>query len=199
MAAMKIQKMWRGFSSRTQTRRKKMEEMVLIGMLPAPSLHANALEDVENIRQQRYKVQVEYQQLYEDSLKKFEDEINKKQGAAMTEDMADEIRNWFRDFYGRTGKFPDFPSEEAGGSRHLLSRQGTESELSRSSALSSRESKKAGKDKAVKGGKGDEVVVDEPFKKGFKPEQSSFLPELKLGIDEYVIYLNFIILSAHPL
>lgn len=42
----------------------------------------------------------------------------------MAEDIADEIRTWFKEYKTRTGKFPEFPSEDSGGSRHLLSRQG---------------------------------------------------------------------------
>lgn len=124
---MKIQKMWRGYTSRTQTRKKKHEEMILIGMLPDPKQDPTIQENIDLIRRQRHKTQSEYYQLYLDSLKRFEDEINNKQGAPMTEDMAEEIRNWFKDYFNRTGKLPDFPSEEAGGSRHLLSRQGEKS------------------------------------------------------------------------
>lgn len=127
LAAMKIQKMWRGYISRTQTRKKKLEEMTLIGMLPDPKQDTKIQENFENIRAQRHKSQAEYYQLYLDSLQRFEDEIKNKQGTPMTEDMADEIRNWFKDYFTRTGKLPEFPSEEAGGSRHLLSRQGNKS------------------------------------------------------------------------
>lgn len=34
VAAMKIQKVWRGFATRRKTRRGKLEEMYLIGMIP---------------------------------------------------------------------------------------------------------------------------------------------------------------------
>lgn len=40
------------------------------------------------------------------------------------------------------------------------------------------------KEKGKEKGKGDEPVMDEGFKKGFKPDESSFLPEIKSGIDE---------------
>lgn len=64
-------------------------------------------------------------------------------------------------------------------------KKGTESDFSRSSAPSSKESKKTVKEKGAKEkGKGDEPVHDDNFKKGFKPEESSFLPEIKVGIDE---------------
>lgn len=186
MAAVKIQKVWRGFASRTKTRMKKLEEMILIGMLPDPKRDNKLQERIENTRKERHKVQMEFQKTFEVAMKKYEDEIKSKQGANLSEDMSDEIRNWFKDYFTRTGKFPEFPSEEAGGSRHLLSRQGTESEFSRSSAPSSKESKKTVKDKGKEKGKPEELIPDESFqKKGFKPDESSFLPEIKVGIDEY--------------
>lgn len=37
LAAMKIQKLWRGFTERRKTRRRKLEEMYLIGMIPRPN------------------------------------------------------------------------------------------------------------------------------------------------------------------
>lgn len=42
----------------------------------------------------------------------------------LSQEIADEIRQWFRDYQMRNGKFPEYPSEDNGGSRHLLSRQG---------------------------------------------------------------------------
>lgn len=52
------------------------------------------------------------------------EEITTKQTIPLTEEISDEVRLWFRDYYTRTGKLPEYPSEEHGGSRHLLSRQG---------------------------------------------------------------------------
>lgn len=53
------------------------------------------------------------------------EDITTKQTVPITEEISDEIRLWFRDTYTRTGKLPDFPTEDNGGSRHILSRQGT--------------------------------------------------------------------------
>lgn len=36
VAAMRIQKVWRGFTTRRKTRHGKLEEMYLIGMIPRP-------------------------------------------------------------------------------------------------------------------------------------------------------------------
>uniref|UniRef100_A0A182N2Z1 Transcription termination factor 2 n=1 Tax=Anopheles dirus TaxID=7168 RepID=A0A182N2Z1_9DIPT len=186
-AAMKIQKTWRGYATRRQTRRKKMEEMILIGMVPSPATSARtAIDELEDLKQFRYKQQKTFQDDYERSLVRVKEEISVKQGAAMTEDIADEIRTWFKEYQKRTGRLPDFPSEEAGGSRHLLSRQGTESEMSRSSVLSSRESKlKGGGKEKLAQKKPGELSLEEGLDKAFKPMQSSFLPEIKSGIEEY--------------
>lgn len=54
--------------------------------------------------------------------------------------------------------------------------------MSRSSAVSSKESKK-NKEKA-KQVKANEVNGEDNFENGFKPIQSLFLSEIKLGIDE---------------
>lgn len=50
MAAMKIQKLWRGFTTRRKTRRRKLEEMYLIGMVPRPTPKTNPLaEEIEAV------------------------------------------------------------------------------------------------------------------------------------------------------
>lgn len=52
LAAMKIQKLWRGFATRRKTRRRKLEEMYLIGMIPRPNDKKNVLnEEMENVSQ----------------------------------------------------------------------------------------------------------------------------------------------------
>lgn len=52
VAAMRIQKVWRGFATRRKTRRGKLEEMYLIGMVPHPvQRDLAAIEDAEQVRQ----------------------------------------------------------------------------------------------------------------------------------------------------
>lgn len=54
---MKIQKLWRGFATRRKTRRRKLEEMYLIGMIPRPSdKKAVPNEEMENVRFQTNKI-----------------------------------------------------------------------------------------------------------------------------------------------
>lgn len=92
MAALKIQKMWRGFATRRQTRRRKMEEMILIGMIPPPvakDKEAKTVDETETARLHRYQLQEQYQKDYEISLERVRNEIDTKQGAQMKEDIAD--------------------------------------------------------------------------------------------------------------
>lgn len=59
----------------------------------------------------------------------------------MAEDIKDELRSWIMAYKVQTGKFPELPSEEAGGSALIFSRQGADSEVSKSTAPSSKEGK----------------------------------------------------------
>jgi hypothetical protein len=72
----------------------------------------------------RYKIQDVYYDEYIRILIQAKEEITQKQGVVLSQEIADEIRQWFRDYQMRNGKFPEYPSEDNGGSRHLLSRQG---------------------------------------------------------------------------
>lgn len=100
------------------------------------------------------------------------------------EDIADDIRVWVKDYYDKTGKLPEFPSEENGGSLHIFSRPGTESEVSRSSAISSKESRKT-KDKSKSPARSGDLNVDDNLEEGFRPGQSAVLPDMKSLIDEF--------------
>lgn len=121
---------------------------------------------------------------FKDALKKVKAEIHTKHGAAMMEDIADDIRIWVKDYYDKTGKLPEFPSEENGGSLHIFSRPGTESEVSRSSAISSKESRKT-KDKSKSPARSGDLNVDDNLEDGFRPGQSVVLPDMKCLIEEF--------------
>lgn len=56
MAAMKIQKMWRGHTARRKTRRRKLDEMILIGMVPPPlQVLKTRMEENEKLNKVRRK------------------------------------------------------------------------------------------------------------------------------------------------
>lgn len=47
VAAMRIQKVWRGFTTRRKTKHGKVEEMYLIGMIPRPERQNEALVETD--------------------------------------------------------------------------------------------------------------------------------------------------------
>ncbi|XP_061393695.1 dynein regulatory complex protein 11-like [Musca vetustissima] len=191
LAAMKIQKMWRGHTDRRKTRRRKLDEMILIGMVPPPpsvlKARAEKVEKLNEIYERRYATQEAFQQHYESTLELVREEIRTKHGPNMTEDIADEIRAWIKDCYEKTGKLPEFPTEDQGGSLHIFSRPGTESEVSRSSARSSKESRKT-KDKSKSPARSGDLNVNEnPDEEGggLQPAQSMCLPDIRAEIERF--------------
>lgn len=55
----------------------------------------------------------------------------------MKEDIRDEVRAWYMGVKSQTGKFPDLPSEESGGSAVIYTRYKTASSHSKSTSQSS--------------------------------------------------------------
>lgn len=76
--------------------------------------------------ERRYEIQRKFKEDYENALTDAKDDILKKYSTTLSEQIADEVRNWFKEYQNRVGKFPEFPTEENGGSRQLLSRQGNQ-------------------------------------------------------------------------
>lgn len=189
-----------------------------------PHFHKNI--SCEQRCERRYGIQESYRISYEKAVKEAKEDILNKYSTTMSEQIADEIRNWFKEYQNRSGKFPEFPTEENGGSRQLLSRQGilnhqyyiqnaltnitfpiveidvtclekekrrslivfyyisiSDSELSRSSPVSSRDSKRT-KEKSKTPTKIIDLTAEVNFESGFKMNQSSFLNEIKFQIDE---------------
>lgn len=64
--------------------------------------------------ERRYGIQEEYRKSYETALKEAKDDILNKYSTTLSEQIADEIRNWFREYQNRSGKFPEFPTGKMG-------------------------------------------------------------------------------------
>ncbi|XP_053974320.1 dynein regulatory complex protein 11 isoform X1 [Hylaeus volcanicus] len=182
-AAMKIQKIWRGYSTRRKIRKRRLDEMLLIGMLqPSQEVTENARQ-AEKVRQERYEKQMKYQEQYETMMIETKERIRNEKSAIMEENIRSEIRNWVKNCFQETGKIPDLPSAESGGSRIIFSRQGTESTISKSTAVSSKESKKSKKAKSKKNSETEQS--EEEAEQGFKLISSNFLSELTHANQKY--------------
>ena len=78
---------------------------------------------VEKVREERYEKQVKYQELYENLVIEARERIRKEKSAIIEENIRSEVRNWVNTYFHQTGKIPDLPSAESGGSRIIFSRQ----------------------------------------------------------------------------
>ncbi|XP_029661552.1 dynein regulatory complex protein 11 isoform X2 [Formica exsecta] len=183
LAALKIQKIWKGYITRCRVRKRRLEEMLLIGMLqPSQTITENARQ-AERLKQQRYEKQLDFQQQYQDLILEAKERIRNEKSAVMEENIRSEIRNWIETYFQQTGKIPDLPSAESGGSRMIFSRQGTESTVSKSTAVSSKESKKSKRSKSKKDSETEQSEDETDL--GFKSVPSNFLPELIHANQEY--------------
>ncbi|KYN15124.1 IQ and AAA domain-containing protein 1 [Trachymyrmex cornetzi] len=183
LAALKIQKVWKGYITRCYIRKRRLEEMLLIGMLQPSQVITEIAKQAEKLKQQRYEKQMNFQQQYEALILEATERIRKEKSAIMEEKIRSEVRNWIDTYFQQTGKIPDLPSAESGGSRMIFSRQGTESTVSKSTAVSSKESKKSKRSKSKKDSETEQSEDETDL--GFKSVPSNFLPELIHANQEY--------------
>jgi len=203
VAATRVQKVWKGFAQRRRTRKEREEEMMFIGMNNPPVLTskntpqalAGKTEGARRITQEMH------EQEYQQALITVKDKIRETEGPDTKETMMDQIRQWFIECRDATGKFPDYPAEDEGGSGAIFKERDpadVEAEIkakaySDEGGKGKKGKKSAGKkDKKDKGkgkkekGKGGEEEEDE----GWKMAQSHFVPEVKEGSDTYQMVWN---------
>jgi len=89
---------------------------------PSQVITENA-KQAEKLKQQRYEKQMNFQRQYEALILEATERIRKEKSAIMEEKIRSEIRNWINTHFQQTGKIPDLPSAESGGSRMIFSRQ----------------------------------------------------------------------------
>ncbi|KAL4702784.1 hypothetical protein ACJJTC_002324 [Scirpophaga incertulas] len=189
-AATAIQRVWRGFLARRETKKRKRQEQLLIGMeLPAYT-ESVALKKAEEVKEYRRHLQKERQDEYTKALDSIEKQLRAKQGPKINEQIADELRRWIYEYYERTEVLPEIPSEESGGSRAMYSRQGTgiDSELSKTSPVSSKESKRSkdSKDKkSSKNGDNNKPKEEPEDLNIYKCNNSAFLQDIVNANEEF--------------
>lgn len=184
-AALRIQKVWRGYITRRQTRRRKLQEMLLIGMIPPPKQPSSHINKALQIEEYRRNLQEARQIEYETEIKSCREDLEKNQRGSILEHMSDEIRGWMLEYKNHTGKIPEYAGPERSSSRSQLSRQGTDSEVSKSTQGSSKDTKTKSKTKSPKAKeekKGGDEDENEAFSKAIV---SVFLPEITIRKEEY--------------
>ncbi|KAL4635364.1 IQ and AAA domain-containing protein 1 [Arapaima gigas] len=182
-AAVRVQKIWRGYQQRKKTRKEREEEMIFLGMVLDPDHcrpSASILAAKANEARRRRK-QEEYQEDFQKAIVSVTGKLRDIEGPDMRESMKDQIRQWFIECYDATGTFPDYPEEEDGGSALIFSEKNPQ-ELLETGSKVDEETNRNSKGKDVKK---DTAKKEEDLESGLKMAPSAFLADLEAGCKIY--------------
>uniref|UniRef100_A0A665WNC8 Zgc:153738 n=1 Tax=Echeneis naucrates TaxID=173247 RepID=A0A665WNC8_ECHNA len=118
VAAVCIQKVWKGYIARKKTKIARDEEMIFLGMIMDPKYRVPCPAEITaqaNEVHTRTK-QTEYEEDYQKSMEAITRQLRDVEGHDISKTMKDQIRQWFIECRDATGSFPDYPDEEDGGS-----------------------------------------------------------------------------------
>ncbi|XP_078100268.1 dynein regulatory complex protein 11-like [Sander vitreus] len=123
-AAVTVQKVWRGYRQRKQTVRHRTEEMRFLGMIPAePPGPGPACLRARRASPSLSLIQDQEEEEYRRAHLRLKRSLLDVEGTEIRETLQDQIRQWFLECRGVTGKFPEFPDGEDGGSASLFSQK----------------------------------------------------------------------------
>ncbi|KAK2907901.1 dynein regulatory complex protein 11 [Channa argus] len=184
LAAVCIQKVWRGYIQRKRAKIARDEEMIFLGMVmhpkyqvPCPAeITAQATEASTRIKQE------EYEEDYQKSIVTVTNQLRDVDGPDMTKTMKDQIRQWIIACRATTGSFPDFPNEEDGGSVLILAEKHPQQLMEEIAAKEEEESNN--KPKATEKKKGNDKEEEEEA--GLKMLPSAFLSDLEMRNKTFV-------------
>ncbi|NXT41464.1 DRC11 protein, partial [Pelecanoides urinatrix] len=192
-AATCIQKVWRGYIQRKKTEKMREEEMIFLGMTLPPHLKATSVSQMP--AGQINALQGEVQERHEDVFIK--DKLRETEGLNIKETLQDQISQCFIECRHIIGKFPDYPTEEAGGSMAILSQKTPEQIAAELAAkkvspaeLKGQKGKKEEKEKMKekkpqKTGKKVSLPAVKTVKEGWKMAPSNFLSIMEEGNSQY--------------
>ncbi|XP_031720146.1 dynein regulatory complex protein 11 [Anarrhichthys ocellatus] len=191
LAAVCIQKVWRGYIQRKRVKIAREEEMIFLGMVmdpkyqvPCPAvITAQASEACTRIKREDRNAD------YQKSAVAVTNQLQDVEGLDMSKSMKDQIRQWFIECRDATGSFPDYPDDEDGGSA-LLFTEKTPTQLLEEIAAKEEEeasNKSKGKDKKKEKGKKDKKKENEEEEEaGLKMLPSAFLSHLEVENKTFV-------------
>ncbi|KAL2917952.1 COPII coat Sec23p-Sfb3p heterodimer component [Polyrhizophydium stewartii] len=219
-AALKIQRIYRGYKARIKVKKMLQEELEFLGM--ATAKRDSKLDPVakSNVNRGRRKIlQMQYEEDYLQALVNTKEKhvsvsliapILKVEGPDMKEAIQDDFRQWYMEFKRVNGKFPDFPEEEIWQKpgfkftlhQASLGEPGAEGEKPKeeekpTTAASTKDSKKKGGDKkdakkdAKKGDKKGAKDEAKDDENKFKYDQSEFLKQISSEQGEFASKWKF--------
>ncbi|KAM7011970.1 LOW QUALITY PROTEIN: dynein regulatory complex protein 11 [Tautogolabrus adspersus] len=185
LAAVCIQKVWRGFIQRKRAKIAREEEMIFLGMVMDPKyqvpnpaeITAQTSADLTRTKQE------EYEEDYLKSVVAVTNQIRDLEAHDMSKTMKEQIRQWFIECRDATGSFPDYPDEEDGGSLLIFAEKDPQQLREEIAAKEEEESnnKPKGKDEKKEGKKDKGKDEEEEEEAGLKMLPSAFLSDLEVG------------------
>ncbi|NXF98056.1 DRC11 protein, partial [Eubucco bourcierii] len=191
-AATSIQKVWRGYNQRKKTQKMREEEMIFLGMALPPHLmtaspsqmcasQVNALQSEVQERQEKVPIK---------------DKLRETEGLHIKETLQDQIGQCLLENWHIIGRFPDYPTENAGGSKALLTEKTPEEvltelvekkemELEKKAQKGKNEEKKEKTKEKSSQKIGNKPPVEE---EGWKMAPSNFLSIMEEGNRQYKVF-----------
>ncbi|KAJ8410584.1 hypothetical protein AAFF_G00194880 [Aldrovandia affinis] len=192
---------WLGYSARKRIRKERLEEMMFLGMVSPPQQgkQSATLVRAQQVECARRMMQEEHEVEFQQALVSIKDSVRTVDGPDVRQTLQEQIRQWFIECRDATGKFPDFPSADEGGSAAIFAQKtpeqvaaelaAKEEEKEKRKKSKGKKEKKSGKEvkekKKDKKGKKKSDADPEEEEKGWKMPPSSFLPSVVEGTKTY--------------
>ncbi|NWU99687.1 DRC11 protein, partial [Upupa epops] len=193
-AATCIQKVWRGYIQRKKTEEMREEEMVFLGMSLPPQLEATTIfwAHAGPVNVPQGEVQETHEEV---SIK---DNLKETEGFSIKAILQEQIEQCFFECWHITGRFPNYPTEKAGGSLAILSHKTPEqvaANLAAQKQMALQKSNQKGKnykeEKEKPRRKMPQKTGKEEEEEGWKMAPSNFLSIMEEGCSQYkVIWQN---------
>ncbi|KFP13155.1 IQ and AAA domain-containing protein 1, partial [Egretta garzetta] len=188
-AATCIQKVWRGYIQRKKTEKMREEEMIFLGMSLLPHSKGTNISQIHagQINALQGKVKEIHEEVF------IKDKLREAEGLSIKETLQDQISQCFIECRHIIGKFPDYPTEEAGGSMAILSQRTPEqvaAELAAKKEMALQKKSQKGKKEKEEGkekikGKSSQNTGKKEEEEGWKMAPSNFLSIMEEGSSQY--------------
>ncbi|XP_071603184.1 dynein regulatory complex protein 11 isoform X2 [Heliangelus exortis] len=180
---------WRGYMQRKKTKKIREEEMIFLGMYPTPHLKATSIPQIPAGQGNELQGEV---QTGEEKVP-IKDKLREMERVNMKATLQDQVGQCFIECWHIIGRFPDYPTEKAGGSMALFTDKTPEQVSAELADLQEKalQKKDAGKEKqkekaSQKNGK--KGKLSEEKEEGWKMAPSNFLSIMEEGNSQYKVF-----------
>ncbi|XP_077573923.1 dynein regulatory complex protein 11 [Stigmatopora nigra] len=181
-AAVRIQKVWRGYKERKKTKATRIEDMIFLGMAPDPKYQTpcQAIIDANDTEEATRNKQKEHEDEYQKSVIATANHLLEVEGHDIAINMKEQIRQWFLECRNLTGVFPEFPDDDEGGSAILFAEKDYQQLLKEMAEAEDDGKNKKGKEPEKKDAKGKGKDKEQEEEEGLVMLPSAFLADLEL-------------------